>query len=349
MLWGKSVKDEPLLHTLADIPGKRILIVGDIMLDEYIWGTVHRISPEAPVPVVEFQQRTYSLGGAANAAANVASLGGHAILGGAVGKDVQANVVRKTLSKYDIEDGLLTVSDRPTTTKTRIIAHDQQLVRVDYEKCSTLSPQLEGRLLNWVEKQLKEADALLLSDYAKGVLTPRIAEGAIHMANKADKPVIVDPKGRDYHKYRRATVVTPNVHEARMALNPPDVHDDLLEIGRRLLALLEGGAILITRGSEGMSLFEHSNKTIHIPAVARNVYDVTGAGDTVVAALSLALAAGATLEQAARLANAAAGIVVGKVGTATVSLEELRLASSDKGNHMRPNFERNRSTYTRQN
>ena len=296
------------------------------MLDEYIWGEVRRISPEAPVPVVELQERTHAPGGAANTAANVASLGGQAILVGIVGEDAQAAVLREALSRCGVEGGgLITTPDRPTTAKTRIIAHNQQVVRMDSEERRPLSSQMEESLLRWVEKHLGEAEALLLSDYVKGVITPRIAERLILLAKEAGKPIVVDPKGRDYHKYRGATVVTPNIQEARLALNhllnPPD---DLLDLGQQLLMPLEGSPVLITRGSEGMSLFSSDHEVVHIPAVARYVYDITGAGDTVVAALDLALAAGATLEDAARLANIAASIVISKVGTATVTLGELK-------------------------
>lgn len=317
---------DALAHILANFSGKQVLIVGDVMLDEYIWGEVHRVSPEAPVPIVELQRRTHILGGAANAAANIAGLGGQAILGGVVGEDAQASIIRETLSLHSIEDGLLTVSDRPTTTKTRIIAHDQQVVRVDREERQPLLPQLEAVLLGWVEKHLKEVDALLLSDYAKGVISPRLATGVIHMARGAGKPIVIDPKGQDFRKYSGATVVTPNVHEARLALDSPNIPDDLLEIGQQLLALLGGSAILITRGPEGMTLFQPNKRAIHIPAMALDVHDITGAGDTVASTMALVLSAGASLEQAARLANAAASIVVGKVGTAVVSLEELRAA-----------------------
>ena len=327
------MKDDALLDVLTRFPGKCVLIVGDVMLDEYIWGEVRRVSPEAPVPVVELQRQTYVPGGAANAAANVASLGGRALLGGVVGDDTQAGLLREASSRRGVEgDGLLNDPDRPTTTKTRVIAHNQQVLRVDREERSPLSPQMEEALLGWAEKHLEQANALLLSDYAKGVVTPRLAQQVIRMAQSAGKPIIVDPKGRDYRKYRGATVVTPNTQEARLALNhllnPPE---DLFELGWQLLKLLEGSAVLITRGPEGMSLFEPNHQPVHIPAVARHIYDVTGAGDTVVAALTMALAAGATLEQAAWLANAAAGIKVGKVGTATVSLEELHVTLSNGG------------------
>ncbi len=320
------MREKALRDIVTAFPGKRVLIVGDVMLDEYIWGEVRRISPEAPVPVVEIRRRVYLPGGAANTAANVVGLGGRAMLGGVVGRDHQAEELRNALTQIGVEfDGLVVDDQRSTTTKTRIVAHNQHVVRVDSEQRVPLRADLEDMLLQWAERRIAEADACVLSDYAKGVISSRLAERFIQLAKDAGKPMIVDPKGTDYAKYRGATVVTPNVHEAEQALNR-EIHSeaDLLEVGRRLCVILEGSALLITRGAQGMSLFlDGGRTTIDIPAVARNVFDVTGAGDTVVSTLAMALASGATLEQAARLANQAAGIVVGKVGTATVTGEEL--------------------------
>lgn len=319
------MEDKALLDILSAFPGKCVLIVGDVMLDEYIWGEVRRISPEAPVPVVEVRRRTYAPGGAANTAANVASLGGRALLGGVVGRDDQAERLRQALRQHGVDaDGLVVDADRPTTTKTRIVAHSKQVVRVDTEQRMPLPVELEDTLLGWAAKRLSDADACILSDYDKSVVSPRLAERFIRLAREAGRPVIVDPKGTNYAKYRGATVVTPNVREAEQALNREiNGHADLLEVGRQLSTILEGSALLITRGPEGMSLFLNGAEAVHIAAVARNVFDVTGAGDTVVSTLALALVAGATLEQAARLANRAAGIVVGKFGTATVTIKEL--------------------------
>ena len=214
--------------------------------------------------------------------------------------------------------------ERPTTTKTRIVAHSQQVVRVDSELRVPLPIELEDTLLRWAGKRTAEADVCVLSDYGKGVVSPRLAEHFIRLAREAGRPVIVDPKGTHYARYRGATVVTPNVQEAKRALNH-EINGDanLLEVGQQLLGLLEGSAVLITRGAQGMSLFLNGGQTVHVPAMARNVFDVTGAGDTVCSTLAVALAAGATLEQAVFLANQAAGIVVGKVGTAMVTIEEL--------------------------
>ena len=236
--------------------------------------------------------------------------------------------MREALLQCGIEvEGLVPEETRPTTTKTRIVAHNQQVVRVDVEQRGPVSARVEGKLLQWVEAHVGEVDACILSDYAKGVIADRVAQHVIHLARRAGKPLIVDPKGLNYTKYRGASVVTPNVQEAERAVNHEiNGSGDLLEVGQQLLAMVQGSALLITRGPQGVSLFRQGHQAVHIPAVARNVYDVTGAGDTVVSTLALALAAGADLEQAAHLANCAAGIVVGKFGTAVAGIEELSRA-----------------------
>jgi len=305
--------------------GKCILIVGDVMLDEYVWGKVRRISPEAPVPVLDFTHRTCQPGGAANTAANVLSLGGRALLGGAVGADPQGKQLLDLLRAAggDIQ-GLVVAEGHWTTTKTRLLAHNQQVVRVDYERPDPLPAAREDELLDWAQRQMHRIDACVLSDYAKGVVSPRLAERFIQLARENGKPVLVDPKGTNFTKYRGATLVKPNLHEVERFLNH-EVKEEaaLLEAGRRLVEVLEGSAVLITRGAEGMCLFRPDAPMVHIPSTAQAVFDVTGAGDTVAGTLALALAAGAELEPAARLANRAAGIVVGKVGTAQVTPQEL--------------------------
>jgi D-beta-D-heptose 7-phosphate kinase/D-beta-D-heptose 1-phosphate adenosyltransferase len=213
---------------------------------------------------------------------------------------------------------------RTTTTKTRIVAHSQQMVRMDCEQRTSLSGLLEQELLTKIADCLPQADVCIISDYAKGVVSPSLAKQVIHMARRAGKPTIVDPKGTDYSKYRGATIVKPNVHEAERCVKQEITGEEsLLEVGGRLLGILGDSAVLITRGARGMSLFRHKMEPMHVPALARNVYDVTGAGDTVASTLSLTLAAGGTLDQAVLLANQAASIVVAKVGTATVTYEEL--------------------------
>lgn len=314
-----------LRSLVSAVAGKRVLILGDVMLDEYIWGDVKRISPEAPVPVVSIQRRTHVPGGAANTAANVAALDGVPQLGGVVGEDYQAQELLNALTRSGVDgSGLVSDGGRQTTTKTRIVAHNQQVVRVDSESTTSMPARLEDALLAWAEERLPQAGACILSDYAKGVITPRVAEGFIRMARAAGRAVVVDPKGPDYSKYRGATLIKPNVHEAeRAAKHEITSEAGLADVGRKLSDLLGGAAVLITRGAQGMSLFRQGADPVHIPTVARNVYDVTGAGDTVISSLALALAAGADLEQAAHLANVAAGVAVGKIGTATVNRGEL--------------------------
>jgi D-glycero-beta-D-manno-heptose-7-phosphate kinase len=301
-----------------------VLVVGDIMLDEYVWGRVERISPEAPVPVVELRRRTNVVGGAANAAANVASLGGHALLGGVVGRDPEADILLKELTERSIDAHLLTSRDRPTTTKSRVIGGSQQILRIDREDRAAISHDAESSLLEWTNGNLSSIGCLLISDYGKGVVTHTLCQALIGLAHARNKPIIVDPKGRDYSKYAGATVVTPNILEVRQAAEPLSLSSgDLDGDVSKIHALLPGTSLLVTQGPEGVSLFQPDAPVLHIPARERHVFDVTGAGDTFAAALSLALAAGGSLEDAARLANSAAGIVVGKVGTGVVDLTEL--------------------------
>ncbi len=305
-----------------------MLVLGDVMLDEYIWGEVRRISPEAPVPVVEVKRRTFIPGGAANTAANIAALGGRPVLVSVVGPDHAASRLREELARTGADaDGLCVDAARPTTTKSRIVAHNQQVgPRLDVEDRSPVPPGVEDALLAAVQRHLPRVDACIISDYAKGVVAPRVARELIRLARQAGRPVVVDPKGADYSKYRGATVVKPNLHEAERSAKV-EITDEttLYEAAGRLIELLDGSAVLVTRGAEGMSLFRPGTAAWHVPAVVRQVFDVTGAGDTVAGTLAMGLAARGTLEQAIELANWAASIVVGKVGTATVTCEELRV------------------------
>lgn len=314
-----------LIQYIKQFANKRLLIVGDVILDEFIWGEARRISPEAPVPVVQLKTRTYLPGGAANTAANVVSLNGSACLGGVVGVDGYAPRLREVLDAFQLDkDGLISDPARPTTTKTRIVAHGHQIVRVDTEEKTPLPPSIESELVKWVQKHFDSVNAVIISDYAKGVITPSLAQHLIGLARQKGCPVVVDPKGKNYIKYRGATVVTPNVTELSEAMQCEIENEaDLIRASQQLCEQLDGTSILATRGAEGMLLFEQGREPLHIPATARYVYDVTGAGDTVVSAFALALAAGSSLAEAAQVANRAAGIVVGKVGTATVSLDEL--------------------------
>jgi D-beta-D-heptose 7-phosphate kinase/D-beta-D-heptose 1-phosphate adenosyltransferase len=315
-----------LISRFRDCP---ILVVGDLMLDEFIWGHVNRISPEAPVPVVEVQERTYSAGGAANTAVNVGSLGGRVSVAGLVGEDVTGEKVCSLLAACGV-DGSAVLRDctRPTTTKTRVIAHSQQMVRIDQESPGPTLPAVQEQLLVAIQKQLLNVRGCVLSDYGKGVMTPEFTSRLIAAARAAGVPVVVDPKGTQYEKYRGATLIKPNQLEAGQVLNRVlKTNEDVLRAGADLLAMLGiGTSVLITRGSQGMSLFEHSRPVSHVPAQAREVYDVTGAGDTVAGTLILTLAAGGSMSDACRLASLAAAVVVGKVGTAPCTIEELRSA-----------------------
>lgn len=313
-----------LKKIVADLCGKRVLVVGDLMLDEYVWGEAHRISPEAPIPVVQVKRRTVAPGGAGNTAANIVHLGGKAFLCGVVGQDREGALLTSVCQTASIDtDGFVVDALRPTTIKTRIVADGQQIVRFDRESRERLPRALENLLLAWCEEIICDVDACILSDYAKGIVTARVAQSLIQLARRHAKPVLVDPKGSDYRKYRGATVIKPN----RLELNQlfgHDINDDSSwqSAANQLAAVLPGTSILVTRGAEGMTLLM-ANGPRHVRAEAREVFDVAGAGDTVIATMALALAASASLEEATELANRAARIVVGKRGTATVSAEEL--------------------------
>lgn len=307
--------------------GRRVLVLGDVMLDEFLWGRVARISPEAPVPVVEIQRESFHVGGAGNVARNVRALGGEATLVGVVGPDAAASRLRDELRASGVEDALVEAAGRPTTVKTRIVAHHQQVCRTDRERSDELAKPLEDAVIARIAGALRTADALVVSDYQKGVVTKRVMRSAVALAGRRRVPVLVDPKVRHFGSYRGATIVTPNLLEAEQA-SGVRIRDeaDVRAAGARLLRSLRCRAVLITRGDQGMSLFEAGRRPVDIPAAAREVFDVTGAGDTVIATLSLALCAGASLPQAAALANDAAGVVVAKLGTATVTPDELLLA-----------------------
>ena len=311
---------------LAAMEAQRVVVIGDVMLDEFLWGSVARISPEAPVPVVEITSQTFHLGGAANVASNVRSLGGRAAVGGVVGRDAAGQRLRDALVRTGVEDAL-TLDDRPTTHKTRIIAHHQQVVRADREATDEINSALEDALAGALARSARGAGAIILSDYQKGVVTRGLMKKVLRAARRVGAPLLVDPKVRHFALYRGAAVVTPNQMEAEQATGVR-IRDaaSLHEAGRKVLKSLRCRAALITRGEHGMALFEEGRKPVEIPTAARQVFDVTGAGDTVIATLALALAAGAALPEAAMLANYAAGVVVGKIGTATVSPEEVLAA-----------------------
>ncbi len=313
---------------IDNFAGRRIIVLGDLMLDEFIWGEVRRISPEAPVPVVVVKRETFHLGGAGNVVANLLELGAQAIPIGVVGDDEAAVMMRKQFDQRKTDlSGIISAPLRPTTRKTRIIAHGQQMVRADREDHGPITNQIEDRVISAFNSALKNSDAVIISDYDKGLLTPRVLRAAIDATREENKIVCLDPKIRNFQHYRHVDLITPNLLEAERSTNI-EIRDEvsLAAAADRISQLLDCRNVLITRGEQGMSLLTAKGTMIHIPTVAREVYDVTGAGDTVIATLTLALAAGAELEEAAIIANHAAGIVIGKVGTATVSRTELESA-----------------------
>lgn len=303
----------------------RVAVLGDLMLDRFIWGSVSRISPEAPVPIVLEERRSASLGGAGNVARNLVALGGQAALAAIVGKDGDADDLRSLCAEASVPtEGLVTAPGRPTTVKTRIVAHHQHVVRLDREEDGEADAACLDALAGRAADLLEGAAALVVSDYDKGTLTPRVLSRVLPAAAARGIPVLVDPKVRHMAHYKPATVITPNAREAAAAAGLTVRSDDDLETaGRTLLAQLGCPWILITLGERGMLLLPASGEAIRVPARAREVFDVSGAGDTVVATLALSLAAGATMEEGVVLSNLAAGVVVGKLGTAALTAQEL--------------------------
>ena len=314
---------EEIISGFKDV---RIVVIGDLILDEFLWGKVNRISPEAPVPVVEVEKQSFMCGGAANVAANIRALGGKVYLCGIVGRDSRGKLMLEQLQSRKVDTGGVIIdSARPTTLKTRVIAHHQQVVRVDRENSQPLEQKNWKRILNFVEKKLDRIDAVLVEDYGKGVVVPGLIKGLVSLGKKAKLLVNVDPKENHFSYYKKVTAITPNREEAGKAtgIRIKD-KSSLKKAGEKMLSDLDCQAVLVTLGEDGMCLFEKKKKLVHIPTVAREVFDVSGAGDTVISAFTLSLAAGASFPQAAQLANCAAGIVVGKLGVAVATKEELK-------------------------
>lgn len=307
------------------IGNSKILILGDIMLDEYLFGSVNRISPEAPVPVVEITSDKFLLGGAANVAANIKKLGDEPLLLGTVGEDEASIKLSQILKNKQISsDFLINDKSRQTTIKTRVIANNQQIVRTDRENIHELDNEVEKVVLNKFMSVKDEIKAVIISDYGKGVITLSLLEKVIQTCIDNKIFVAVDPKETHFHNYKKVSVITPNHHEAGFAYGKRiRTEADLLEVGNGLLEKLQAESILITRGADGMSLFRSGFEPTHIPTFARQVYDVTGAGDTVIASFVSAISAGADLPEAAIVANAGAGITVAEVGTASVTADRL--------------------------
>jgi len=314
-----------LRDTVARFKGRRIVVWGDLMLDRYLWGRVERISPEAPVPVVEIERETLSLGGAGNVAANLRALGAEAVLVGVVGSDPDGQQLIAALEERGVDvAGVLRDATRPTTVKTRVIAHSQQVVRTDREVRASFDGEIGRALTARLTDAIGQADGLIVSDYGKGVIEGRAIESALAAAFRRGIHVSVDPKESHIDDYRGVSILTPNQHEAGAVMGRRVIDDaSLKEVGWGLLQRVDSKAVLITRGPGGMSLFEQGGRYTHLPTVAREVYDVTGAGDTVVSVVALALASGADFPSACHIANHAAGVVIREVGTASCSPVEL--------------------------
>jgi D-beta-D-heptose 7-phosphate kinase/D-beta-D-heptose 1-phosphate adenosyltransferase len=320
------LKLEHARQIVGSFRGKHVIVLGDVMLDEFVRGDVARISPEAPVPVVDLKDRSVTPGGAANAAANVVSLGGRVTIVGLVGRDAHGDRLRECLEERGIHtNGLVVCEGRPTTHKMRVVARTQQIVRVDIESREPVPEAAQTSLARTVDELAKSADAILVSDYAKGVVSERVARATMLHASNGALPVVVDPKQRDFSRYSGATMVTPNLLELETATGVSTENDEreIVRAGEKLLAALGGSSVLVTRGASGMTLLEAGKAPYHLPTVARSVFDVTGAGDTVAAAVALGMAVHADVYDVLALATHAAGIAVSKVGTVAVGFEEL--------------------------
>ena len=302
-----------------------VLIIGDVMLDEYLFGTVQRISPEAPVPVVDVTDQEIRLGGAANVALNSQTLGLKPLLVGIIGDDREGRLFSDLLQQSGMDaSGLLQLSSRPTTVKTRIIGQSQHITRVDREAKDYLGDNEAHKLVDLIAEKIEEADAIILQDYNKGVLSEFVIKSTIELALQQEKLISVDPKFTNFLKYRNVTIFKPNIKETEAAL-AMHVEDEksLMSAGERLLELLGSKSLLITRGAEGMSLFEQNGQVTHIPTKARKIADVSGAGDTVISTLTAALIGGASHQQAATIANYAAGLVCEEIGIVPINKEKL--------------------------
>jgi len=317
---------QKILGALSLFPSRKILVIGDIMMDQFLWGEVSRISPEAPVPVVKVEKETFLLGGAANVVNNLLGLRTQVLLTGVIGSDgMGRRLMRKLQSLGTPTDGLVVEEGRPTAIKTRIIAHQQQVVRVDREKVFPISPASLKTILEVIRKNLSGIHGIIVSDYGKGVVSQELMAHLRKVAEKKALPVLVDPKPENIRWYKGVTLITPNHLEAGQAVGKKlEWEEDLVWAGKQLLKQLQCKSVLITRGKEGMTLFSKHQKVNHIPTVAKKVFDVTGAGDTVIATLMLSLVSGLNIIQACMAANYAAGIVVGEIGTAAIQAADLK-------------------------
>jgi rfaE bifunctional protein kinase chain/domain len=326
-------KQKRLDEIFKSFNNKKIFIIGDLMLDVYIWGKVGRISPEAPVPIVEVEEESYRFGGAANVGMNVKSLGGIPVLIGVIGYDREGTIIDALMEENDLEkDGIFYDEERPTTVKTRIIAHSQHVVRIDKEDKRDISLEMENKILQFLQKRKNEIDGIILEDYNKGVLTKNLIQKVIEFARVNNILITVDPKFENFFEYKNVTVFKPNRKETEDALGIKLISEDnVIEAGRRLKEKLNPEYLLLTRGEKGMTLFSKNGDIHTIPTRARKVADVSGAGDTVIATITMALAAGAQIEEAATIANLAAGLVCEEVGVVPVNRELLYNTLLDDG------------------
>lgn len=324
----KILSKKRALEIISNFSQSGVLVIGDVMVDHFIWGKVSRISPEAPVPVVDVQKDSVLLGGCANVLNSIYAMGGKVYVTGVIGADdIGQGLINELRSRKIDPAGIVVEKGRPTTLKTRVVAHGQQVVRFDNESRKPIPKASIQKILDYVKSLHKKIGAIVVSDYSKGVISRELIEGIKSIVKDSNIFICLDPKQSDFSIYQGVHVITPNHHEAQRAVGMEiNNSDDLMLLGEKLLKKFDFKALLVTRGEEGMSLFEKRRKIEHtyFPAQAKEVYDVTGAGDTVIGVLALALAAQADLKEATCLANHAAGIVVGKVGTATVSQEELK-------------------------
>ena len=316
---------------IKNFSGKRVLVLGDVMLDHYVWGEVERISPEAPVPVLEVQKEEFRLGGAANVALNIRTLGGEPLLLGVIGKDAAANDLIRLLTEKDIDtDGLIIDSSRSTTLKTRIGAINQQIVRIDYETKTDINLEIMRKLLTNLEGLLSKCDAMIIEDYNKGLLTEKVIEEALRYAKENIIPVAVDPKYKNFTSYKDVDIFKPNYKELQNISGKIfETEEEFIQKARDFKMRMNIKNLIVTRGALGMYVFEGRGAPIHLPTCAREVYDVSGAGDTVISVLTLAYISGADIYTAADIANHAAGAVCGIQGTASITIEQLLASYND--------------------
>ncbi|RZB35142.1 MAG: D-beta-D-heptose 7-phosphate kinase / D-beta-D-heptose 1-phosphate adenosyltransferase [Desulfobacteraceae bacterium Eth-SRB1] len=318
----------PVTVDISKFNQSRLLVVGDVMVDEYLWGEVDRISPEAPVQIVSIKNEVFTLGGAGNVANNIVSLGANVSVAGVIGTDRCGNVLLEKFKELGVDtEGIIQVPDRPTTRKTRVVANNQQVLRIDRETKQNISKNTMELLIKYIDNKIPLVDAVLISDYGKGLITDKLIKKIISSAKKHNKTTIADPKGLSFSKYSGISLLTPNKKEASLASGVDIINrSSLVKAGTNILNTIDIDNLLITCGKEGMVLFERNKEPCTINARAKQVFDVSGAGDTVAAVFGLAIASGASFADSAVIANAAAGIVVGKLGTATISQKELLFA-----------------------